>query len=63
MPIADIDPNMRGRCAFLDFDDGTLDLVACTDAHDGLRTVEPRSIRRGHDSLLIEERRWDYRPG
>jgi len=31
---ADVDADMRGGGAFLDFDDGTLDLIACTDAHE-----------------------------
>jgi hypothetical protein len=52
--IADINPNMGGRRTFFDIDNGTLDLIACTDAHDGLLTVGPRSIRRGRDGLPIE---------
>jgi hypothetical protein len=47
---------MRGCRTFLDFKNGALDLVACTDAHDGLHTVGPRSIRRGRDGLLIEQK-------
>src|ERR1700722_1151512 len=33
MAASDIDPDVRGGGALLDFDDGALDLVACTDAH------------------------------
>jgi hypothetical protein len=41
LAVADIDADMRGGRALLDLDDGTLDLVACTDAHDG-----PHKARR-----------------
>src|SRR5882672_9602313 len=34
LAVADIDADMGRGCALLHFDDGTLDLVACTDAHD-----------------------------
>src|ERR1700692_611038 len=34
LAVADIDADMRRSRALLHFDDGTLDLVACTDAHD-----------------------------
>src|SRR6516164_7421627 len=43
---ADIDAYVGGGGALLDLDDGTLDLVACTDAHIGLSHVLRRS-RRG----------------
>src|ERR1700687_59794 len=39
LAIADIDADMRGGRALLDFDNGALDLVACTDAHDGPHNV------------------------
>src|ERR1700712_202536 len=35
LAVADIDADMRRGRALLDLDDGALDLVACTDAHDG----------------------------
>src|SRR5580698_1457397 len=39
---ADIDPDMRGGGTLLDFDDGALDLVACTDAHGKSSNFIPR---------------------
>src|SRR5260370_37550314 len=41
LPIADIDADMRGGRALLDFNDGAFDLVACTDAHGGSHNVRP----------------------
>src|SRR6202021_3886478 len=56
LPVADIDPDMGGGRTFFDFENGAFDLVACTDAHNGLHTVGPRSIRRGGDGLPVEQK-------
>src|SRR5437879_1422542 len=39
LAASDIDADMRRGCALLHFDDCTLDLVACTDAHGGPHNV------------------------
>jgi hypothetical protein len=56
LPVADIDPNVGGGRTFLDFENGAFDLVACANSHDGLHTIGPRSIRRGRDGLLVEQK-------
>src|SRR6202042_3664333 len=43
LAAADVDADMRGCRALFHFDDGALDLVACTDAHEEiLRKFFPR---------------------
>jgi hypothetical protein len=42
LAVADIDADVRRGRALLHFDDGTFDLIACTDAHESiLRGVHP----------------------
>src|SRR5438270_3237925 len=44
LAAADVDANMGSGRAFLHLDDGALDLIACTDAHDASHTVVPRAV-------------------
>src|ERR1700688_3775539 len=62
LAAADVDADMRGGRALLDFEDGALDLVTCTDAHDGSHKVRrcaamPRSCRQ-----MVNLKNRDRRP-
>src|ERR1700722_15183845 len=57
LAASDVDADVRGGGALLDFDDGALDLVACTDPHGGPHGV---ALAYGVAARLLVQ---DEKPG